>query len=442
MTKTLIVMRHGKAMPPARNQQDKDRSLTKAGAKALDARLPHMLRLLEARGGAVQIWASPAKRARQTARLLEKALREEHVLLDSKIELHDCLWEQDIDAFLNEVRNSEAESIFAVGHAPFVEEMVEELVGTTPPFSTGALACLELRLANADAQPTSAKQDSARLLWFAQGPVSAHWNTLVQLQKTITETAEAIEDRREAFLADPKDVETIHRFRTRIRTLRSFIAFIKPWQDKMQNTVTQAILKEVVGYTSRLRELDVLEEHVRSDPNSSPKLIAFCKKEASVERAKVLKILSSKRVARSFERAMSYAKSITWKKRYGKHGLPKAVVRARFDAMVESVNADLAVLDLADVEQTHDVRKRAKRVRYVAQFNAGILGAGAVDIAKSMNAHQDILGDVCDARANIRLTSEFLQRDLPKPVVRDLTRMREQNEVLLQDALRAAGAQE
>jgi CHAD domain-containing protein len=134
---------------------------------------------------------------------------------------------------------------------------------------------------------------------------------------------------------------------------------------------------------------------------------------------------------------MASARHIAWKKRYVKNGLPQSVVRKRFDALIESVKADLAVLRLSDEEQTHDVRKRAKRARYVAEFNESILGTDAVDIARGMMAHQDNLGDVCDARANIRLISEFLQRDLPEPVVWDLTLMRAQNETFLYSALKA-----
>ena len=71
-----------------------------------------------------------------------------------------------------------------------------------------------------------------------------------------------------------------------------------------------------------------------------------------------------------------------------------------------------------------------------------ILGEDAVEIAKGMMAHQDTLGDVCDARANIRLISEFLQRDLPEPVVWDLTLMRAKNETFLYSALKADEAKE
>lgn len=433
--KTLVVMRHGKAMPPALNQHDEDRTLTEAGAAALEARLPYMLRLLETKGKAVQIWSSPAVRARQTAKLLKRALRGKGVLLEKEIESHVCLWEQDIDGLLDDLRDSEAEFVFAVGHVPFAEDIVEELAGATPPFSTGALCCLEVHFADLSAEDIAFAQDKARLLWFAQGPVAKHWDTLLQLQAALAETARAVEEHREAFFADPDDIETNHHFRTNTRRLRSLVAFLKPWQKAGQNAETQAILKEVVGYTSLLRELDVLEKQVRANPDSSPELIEFCREEAATERAKVLDSLASKQVTASFEKAMALVRNVAWKKRFARYGLPKGVVRARFDAMIDSVKADLDGLDLSDAELTHDVRKRAKRARYVAERNEGILGADTVDIAKGMTAHQDNLGDVCDARANIRLIGEFLQRDLPEPVVRDLTRIREQNEAYLKSVL-------
>ncbi len=441
MKKTLVIMRHGKAMPPAQGESDVDRSLTGAGISALSERLPHMLRLLETENEDVQIWTSPAKRARQTAKLLRKALRKRRVAA-KKIEPHDCLWEQDIDGFLDDLSASKAGLIFVVGHVPFAEEVVEALAGTSPSFSTGALCCLDVSLAGEEENPDAPARGDARLLWFAQGPVSADWNTLIQLQATCTEIAEKIEDRRKAFFATPEDIETIHRFRTNTRTLRSLIAFIKPWQNAEQNAETQTILRDVVRYTSRLRELDVLVEQVRTDEDASPKLLAFCEKEAAKERAKVLKVLSSKKVSKLFARAMSSVKDIAWKKRFVKHGLPQSVVRARFDAMIESVSADLDALDLSDAERTHDVRKRAKRARYVAEHSNGILGADAVEIAEGMNAHQDSLGEVCDARANIRLIDEFLLQNPPKAVVRDLARIRAQNVDFLRDVLKVGEAKE
>jgi phosphohistidine phosphatase SixA/CHAD domain-containing protein len=435
--KTLIVMRHGKAKPSAEGQRDMDRSLTKAGAMALEGRLPHMLGLLEAGDQSARIWASPATRAGQTAKLLEDALKKRPVRLDGPIETHDCLWEQDSASLLDELRTSEAELVFAVGHVPHVEDIVEALAGSAPAFSTGALGCLELCLDDANEPAASFPQDKARLLWFVQGPVVAHWDTLVQLQKTIARAAESIEDRRDAFFADPKDIETIHRFRTNSRTLRSLMAFVKPWQNAEQNAEIQTTIRDIVRHTSHLRELDVLEKQVRANPDWSPELVALCEEEADLEREKVLKALASKKLTRAFERAMDQAKSIRWKRRCIECGLPQSAVRARFDALVEPTRDSLASVRLSDVEATHDVRKRAKRIRYIAEFCERMLGADAVDIARDMMAHQDSMGDLCDARANIELIGKLLERDLPERVRWELKLMRAQNETSLYETLKA-----
>ncbi len=433
--KTLIVMRHGKAMPLEQGQRDMDRSLTRAGMQALEARLPHMLRLLETEGNTVHIWASPAKRAQQTAEILAKALEKNHIPLKKKIESHDCLWEQDIDKFLAELYACEDELVFAVGHIPFAEDVVDMLTGSTPSFSTGALGCLQVHFADTDESYALPAEDCARLLWFAQGPVAAKWETLNQLQSVIIEVAQAIEGHREAFFAT-KDEETIHRFRTYTRRLRSLMAFIRPWQNAKQNAKAQYALREIFGYTSRLRELDVLEKQARSNPDSSPKLLSECNKEANAERAKVLKLLSSKKITKSFEAIMAEAKSIKWKKRYIKRGLSKHEVRARFDEVIQSFATGLANIDLSDAEKTHDVRKRAKRARYVAEYAERILGASSTEIAEGLTAHQDRLGAICDARVNIRLINELLQQDLPRPVAWELALMRAQNETYLYSILK------
>ena len=364
-------MRHGKAMPAEQGQRDAERRLTEAGALALEAQLPRMLRLLRVHGRRGQIWVSPAVRACQTAELLAKALQGRGIELDGKIRRIDSLWRQNVDEFLAELQATDADLVFAVGHIPFVEEVVEELADATPD-----------------------------------------------------------------------DIETIHRFRTFSRTLRSLLAFIKPWQNREENAEAQVILRDIVRHTSRLRELDVLERNARLNPNSSPGLLAFCKAEAARERAKVRKILKSKQVTRSFERAMELSKHIAWRKRVARDGLSAELIRARFDALVASVSADLAVVELSDAERTHDVRKRAKRARYVSEYCQDILGPDAVQIALGMMAHQDKLGDVCDARANIRLIDESLGRRLPKAAARELKSLRAENETFLYTTLKDADAQD
>ena len=264
---------------------------------------------------------------------------------------------------------------------------------------------------------------------------SSNQETLLALQQPLVEVADVVEDRRQAFFETPEDIETIHRFRTKSRTLRSLLAFIKPWQRHKQNAEAQIIIRDIVRHTSRQRELDVFQKQALADPNSSPEFLELCEREATTERTALLATLSSPQVTQSFERAMALVREVAWKNRYRWDGLYKSDVRARFDAMVQAVSAQVEDLDLQDEERTHDVRKRAKRMRYVAEHYGDILGPDAVGIAKGMMAHQDNLGDICDARANIRLINEFLQQDLSDTLVAELKRMRAQNEDFLMRAL-------
>ncbi len=393
-----------------------------------------MLGLLSPNGGASQIWTSPAIRARQTAELLRDALKERGINL-KKAQDHESLWEQDINAFMDELTSSKADTIFVVCHAPFVEDLVQHLAGSTPPFSTGALACLSVDLI--PERNTLTPQPKGRLLWFAQGPLSQDWKTLVDLQDALAKAADDVGLRRKAFFDKPKDSETMHKFRVSIRTLRSLIAFIRPWQQASQNSETQSLLREIVSHTSRLRELDVFEEQARANESSSPEFLDFCKQMASSERKRVKQAIGSKQLTKNLDQALDLTRSVAWKKDVVQNGLAQNVVRNKFDEMVSSIQADLVNLRLTDEELTHDVRKNAKRVRYAAERFGAVLGEDAVGIAKGMMAHQNNLGAVCDARVNIALAQEFLLLDLPDPVIWDLGLLRAQNETFLFRALKA-----
>lgn len=439
MTKTLILVRHGKAKTLVEGQQDFERELTEAGKRSLDASLIDELKQLDSDCGTVQVWSSPAIRAMQTAKAVVRALKQKDVKPQGGILEHEELWSQSENDFMSEVERSEADTIFAIGHNPFIELVAEHLTGARVPFATGAMCaiCVDFDslevLADASVPPT---HDACRLLWFTQGPISQRWKTLVTIEKVFRSGIETTISRRQAFFDNPDDIETMHKFRVSIRTLRSLVAFAKPWQDAKQNASMQADLKEVVGLTSRLRELDVFCEQAKSASSNSPALIAFCEEEAARERAQVLEALADSRVTKRLERVLDNSKHVRWKKQYVKNGLDARIARERFDDLTGELEHDLSVLDLSEVEPTHDVRKSAKRVRYVAENFTDIVGEDAPAIAKGMTAHQDNLGAICDARVNIDLINGFADRELPEEVAWDLALLRAQNETFLYTSLK------
>ena len=440
MASTLMLMRHGKAKAIEEGQVDFDRELTEAGKRSLCATLVDQLAQVDSVPEPIEVWSSPATRAVQTALLLVAALKQRNAKVSNEVLMVDSAWEQDGPKLLDEICDSPAETVVVVGHNPMIEDLTAELTGARIPFATGGIAAIQLNWASqenkADPQLTE-NERSHRLLWFSQGPISQHWRTLVQMEKTLRNASKTVTERLDAFFENPDDVETMHKFRVSIRTMRSLLVFVKPWQESKQNASMQADLKEVVGATSRLRELDVLADQAREAAATSDELVAFCEAEAAAERARVAEVLMDKRTKKRLKNVDDESKDIRWKRRYCDEGLPATDIRKRFDEIADKLEFDLENLDLADVEPTHDVRKAAKRVRYVAENFKDLIGDDAVDIAKGMTAHQDNLGAVCDARVNIDIINGFQDRDdIPESVAWDLALLRAQNETYLYTTLR------
>ncbi|MBQ9067602.1 MAG: CHAD domain-containing protein [Eggerthellaceae bacterium] len=457
MSRTLVLMRHGKAQRPKEGQPDEQRQLTDYGARALVARLPHDVRMMP-KGASVQLWTSPAVRAEQTARLVQKACKQAGINVFPQVELVDALWDQCFDEVIELVRACQADIGFAVGHNPFVEDAIAALTGSRIVFCTGAFCAVELPSSQGRALDPAAIEDlpeakgaakdavcsndafPARLLWFMQGPISQRWKTLVHMEQVLEKAGKAVKERRNAFFDDPDDIETMHKFRVSIRTIRSLIAFVAPWQQAGQNKLCQANMKRIVGETSWLRELDVLAANAADMEGASPELCKFCSQHATEERRRVAKVLSSRQMKKLLDDTIRELGHIRWRKSVEAHGMDAGQVRARFDALTDRLEKQLAVLDLANEELTHDVRKNAKRVRYDAEQFKQLLGDDAVQIAKGMTAHQDDLGAICDARANIRIVSSFEGPDNSEQVAWGLALLRAQNETLLYTTLRGRGA--
>lgn len=158
MIKKLILVRHGKAAPTAPGQADFDRELTDAGRAAL-ASVDGFMRtfyLLDAHSAShATLWSSPAARAMQTAAEVNRALGGEIDTVPV-----DTLWEQDEEAFLQQLAETDADCLIAVGHIPFMNNMVERLTGITLSLKPGGMATIDL------------EEDGANgaLDWFVQGP--------------------------------------------------------------------------------------------------------------------------------------------------------------------------------------------------------------------------------------------------------------------------------
>lgn len=152
MALTVVFVRHGEAKGKKLGQTDFERELTKGGIAALKEAFPKTFDMLEPTR-ASELWVSTATRARQTAEIVNETLG---------IETHrerGYLYEQDQQAFLDELGETNADLVVVVGHIPFVEDACALLTGTFLNFAPGAAAAVEV-----------SSSCRGRLLWFVQGP--------------------------------------------------------------------------------------------------------------------------------------------------------------------------------------------------------------------------------------------------------------------------------
>lgn len=146
----IVLVRHAAAEEPRLLQPDRERRLTEAGIRDFAALMPALKKRME-QAGRVQIWSSPAARARQTADIIRQALSVPGV------SEHGWIYdggEHSLDSALDDLMG--ADTLFIVGHQPWLSVWAHGLSGEDIPFKKGAIVCLLH-------EPESGRP--ARLLW-------------------------------------------------------------------------------------------------------------------------------------------------------------------------------------------------------------------------------------------------------------------------------------
>lgn len=434
MTQTIILIRHGKAQPADGTMPDEERPLIPAGLRALRAWLPQALSTREVRNAdSLALWASPTQRTRQTAEVVLNALPASCAKGVSIVE-QEFLHTQDYLAFEQAVRACDNDAIIVAGHNPFIEDATKQLTGAEIPFATGGIAAMRL--------PKKDSAEPGRLLWFLQGPEWRHWDTLCQLETAIAKAADTLDRRHTDFIAQPEDVETVHRLRISIRTLRSLLAFVRPYQKNGQNEAMEQDLRDLVAATSHLRELDVLLNELGQMNFVASDLIEAVQLARNEECTRTIDFFSSKKAQKAFARVAKNAAHIQWENAIEKNGLARSTVRKHFEKFAASTHREIAEVNLADTKRMHTARKHAKQVRYTAERLRDLLGDEALETAKSMEAQQDRLGELCDAVVNIDIIENFPLKDLSREAQWDLSLLKARNEEHMYNMLRLQTAPE
>lgn len=414
----LVLLRHSQAEKCSQEINDEDRRLTYAGRRAMYAVLPRITELLP-RGGKIYIRCSPLPRAAETADILAEVLRQtDHGICidDHGITKAAELALPGIAPVVNSMAEELAQGIFdqndvlfLVGHDPQMTQLVSHMTGLPIKMNKGAALCVRLDEDSTDL--------TGSLCWFVRGPEFARWSRLIAMEDTLSSGFERVMKRFDGFLKDPDDPDSVHDLRVSIRTLRSLIYFVKPFQKKSQNTRIQTALRETVIELSRIRELDVmLEEAQNVDVDLSPLASGIMPPRKLDDVLFEKRDAEKKRIIRSFSRRKNISRmkmlekdisSITWRDSIEKNGIGEEDLMKRAADITASFRKEYEALETADVEETHSVRKKAKRIRYIHSCFESLLGS-VPGITDEMKSVQDKLGALCDARVNISMLEEIM----------------------------------
>lgn len=401
MLKKLVLVRHGKTEVASSTGRDIDRRLTSAGLRALEMEYPRTFQLL-GQDPEVSIWCSPAVRALQTAGVVAEAVDA------CGIDIHDSLYEQDLDAFLGELSEAEPETLVAVGHVPFMEDLAERLCGARLDFGTGSV--MAVSLPNGVDAGTTTPQGTLR--WFVAGPDVGVWDVMAAVDDQVEKMAIQLADAMDGFLADPSEPETLRTFRVCLRRLRSLVLFLAPWQSKKQSHRNADDLRALLDDTQALREIDILSDAVDALVESGELgenclLPVACAKERQLELEGVLALMHKRHMKRRIHTIADELPSIKWKGRVIEAGLTAADLQSHFDHELETLDNSLFGLDLSDAEAVHVTRRDAKEIHFVASCLADVLGEERAQASEYMDDIQGELGALSDAYRNERLASMY-----------------------------------
>ena len=395
MARTLVLVRHGNPEESSASGSDFDRRLLPSGARALEVAYPRTFALL-GNDPDVALWSSPAIRALQTAQVVSEALD------GADIEVHDCLYAQDMQAFLAELDACPRRCVVAVGHAPFMDQLALRLSGMRVPFDKGAAAALDV---------SAGPGEPARLLWYVAGPTTGSWEELASVEHELSSAAGEVVEAYRSFLDDTEDPAALVSLRTAIRRMRSLLEFVSPWQGKKQARRCEHVLKDLQAATARLRGLDVLSGKVDGlvedgELGENSLLPMACAKERALECASLEALCRKQHVGKALRKLAEDLATVSWKSRVCASGVGAEDLAERFDHMLEGLDEALFGLDLRNGDAVFAARRDAKEMQYVAERLGLLLGPERAQMSEYLDQIQSELGSLHAARECRRLAQE------------------------------------
>ncbi len=237
------------------------------------------------------------------------------------------------------------------------------------------------------------------------------------------------------------DPEAIHAMRVAVRRLRAALRFFAPALPARTRAHLEAELRWLGRALAPARDLDVQLERYAADPligSEGPQLVAWLGEEraaahlamgAALDSARAVRLRARlDRIAAGRERLLGAATRTT----VGAYGA-EAVDRAYRRTLKQGKRIGREPL----ADDLHELRIRAKRLRYVVELVADLVGRDGRRLLDDLAKLQDVLGAHQDAVVGGELLRRFIEAAPPEQAS---TRASAIAEELAKDLARAADA--
>lgn len=407
----MIFIRHGQAEDADLAKSDAQRELTPKGRQNLVEAAPSLARYLVYDN--VTLVSSDLIRAVQTADIFTEAGL-------PKAQLDPILAQSEFEPIETFIKNHWDETLIFVGHMPYLSDWIYELTSQ------------EIQLAKGQAvEMIASVEEDGKLSAFVNWslPLKKYdrllkVNHVKNLRQNFTQDIENVIEKyhgiilehREVFLKEPEEIESVHKFRVKVRQFRSLVSFFKPLMKKSEYRQIQDVLRAMAQECAYLRELDVLmiewkshEEAFAKAKVSGENFLAIMKKERELEQNRLFGYLEKPTVAQELNQVVERLK--------------KAIDVSRTDyitlnQMVEETLANweqefkiaYGQIHENEFEIIHPLRIRAKKMRYLMEIFILENQPERKSEHKEIKGWQETLGNMTDANRNSEAVMEIAQK--------------------------------
>jgi phosphohistidine phosphatase len=413
VSKTIVLIRHGKAEAPQEGQPDAERTLTKAGKRSLERSLPDALAPLAGLVAkrSTTLLVSPYIRARQTAKLVCVALG-----LDLAFpEKCPVLAGDDARAIVDTALARPEDLVILVGHTPTLDKATQLLCGTRMPLKPGAVVCLDM---------VDEFRGADNLRWFAQGPLVARWERRLRIEDEAARLGKALGRCYGSFVDDPQDVNVVDELHATIRSLRALLSFASVLLKRKPTRSAMEDLDALAELTSRLHAVDLLARRIAASDNVSDELVGSLAARRTHEAENALSRFAARKSQRALDNVRAFARQLPWKTQVAEEGIGSGVLEDHFHALYDEYSQRRESFDPTDEQDVFAAYRQVSQLLSVV--GAVKLPSNDHVLEERLYTMQSRLGELREARTTLDIIDEGPLAELSPEASNDLAQLRQQ----------------